>query len=80
MFFPSPAAIQGGGASCHLLAKCCLRQLSLLSLGPELPFPGLGLGSSGALEKWVPSGFCLPHCLSCGWLGTGLVRKGGYPG
>lgn len=50
----------GRGASCHLLAKCCLRQLSLLPLGPEFPSPGQELGSSGGLGKLVPSGLCLP--------------------
>lgn len=66
----------GGDASCHLLAKCCLRQLSA-TLGPELPFPGQGLGSSGILGKWVPLGLCLAFCLSWCQLGTGLVREGG---
>lgn len=67
----------GRGASCHLLAKCCLRQLSLLPLGPpELPSPGQELGSSGVLGKPVPSALCLPSQvgLARNWSGEGRRR------
>lgn len=40
LFLSSPAAVLGGGdASCHLLGKCCPRQLSVCT-GPGIPFAG----------------------------------------
>lgn len=72
--FPVQLPSWGRGASCHLLAKCCLRQLSPPALGPELSFPGQELGFSGVR---YPQDSASP--LRWGCLRTGLVRARGCP-
>lgn len=65
----------GRGANCHLLAKCCLKQLFLPPLDPELSSSVQELGSSGVLGKPVPSGLCSPSQVGLAWNQSGEGRQ-----